>query len=176
MSNHFLSQLVGIGGDHRLGIPVNFFARPNCEVAQQNGFTQWSGVFNKFRHRFAFTLNRVSELSEVTWRLDVFNAFEFGKRPISCPRDLSLRREFTVDDQSSLSGLTAIIAGRIEFAFVTNNLDAVIARLAEAGFAIDKDGADEPYRRNIYFIDPDGFEVEFVQYLSDLPEERNLSA
>lgn len=66
--------------------------------------------------------------------------------------------------------------GLAHFAFVTHNLDAVIARLSEAGFAIAKDGAEEPYRKNIYFIDPDGFEVEFIQYLSDLPVERNLSA
>ena len=64
--------------------------------------------------------------------------------------------------------------GLAHFGFEINDLDAVISRLAEAGFAIDNDGADEPFRRNIYFIDPDGFEVEFVQYLSDLPEERNL--
>ena len=66
--------------------------------------------------------------------------------------------------------------GLAHFGFEINDLDAVISRLAEAGFAIDIDGADEPFRRNIYFIDPDGFEVEFVQYLSDLPEERNLSS
>ena len=66
--------------------------------------------------------------------------------------------------------------GLAHFAFVTQNLDAVIARLGEAGFAIAKDGAEEPYRRNSYFIDPDGFEVEFIQYLSDLPVERNRSA
>jgi catechol 2,3-dioxygenase-like lactoylglutathione lyase family enzyme len=66
--------------------------------------------------------------------------------------------------------------GLAHFAFVTNNLDAVISRLNEAGFAIAKDGADDPYRRNIYFIDPDDFEVEFVQYLSDLPEHRNQSS
>jgi len=65
--------------------------------------------------------------------------------------------------------------GLAHFAFVTGNIDAVIHRLAEAGFAIDKDGADEPYRRNVYFIDPDGFEVEFVQYVSDIPDQRNHS-
>jgi catechol 2,3-dioxygenase-like lactoylglutathione lyase family enzyme len=65
--------------------------------------------------------------------------------------------------------------GLAHFAFVTNNIDAMISRLAEAGFPIAKDGAEEPHRRNIYFIDPAGFEVEFIQYLSDLPEERNLS-
>lgn len=64
--------------------------------------------------------------------------------------------------------------GLSHFAFVTGNLDALIQRLADAGFAVDKDGADEPFRRNVYFIDPAGFEVEFVEYLSDLPEQRNL--
>ncbi len=64
--------------------------------------------------------------------------------------------------------------GLAHFAFVTANLDALVERLAAAGFEIDKDGADEPYRRNVYFIDPSGFEVEFVQYLSDIPEQRNL--
>ena len=66
--------------------------------------------------------------------------------------------------------------GLAHFAFVTGNIDAVIERLAAAGFPVDKDGADEPYRKNAYFMDPDGFEVEFVQYLSDIPEQRNLSS
>ena len=67
-------------------------------------------------------------------------------------------------------------SGLAHFAFVTGNIDAVIERLAAAGFPVDKDGADEPYRKNAYFIDPAGFEVEFVQYLSDIPEQRNLSS
>lgn len=66
--------------------------------------------------------------------------------------------------------------GLAHIAFVTNNLDALIARLEAAGFSPDKDGAPEPHRRNIYYIDPAGFEVEFVEYLSDLPAERNLSS
>ncbi len=66
--------------------------------------------------------------------------------------------------------------GLAHFAFVTNNLDAMIARLKSAGFDPAKDGADEPYRKNIYFVDPAGFEVEFVEYLSDLPDQRNLSS
>ena len=65
--------------------------------------------------------------------------------------------------------------GLAHFAFVTGNLDALVARLAAAGFTPDKDGADEPHRRNIYYLDPAGFEVEFVQYLSDIPAQRNLS-
>ena len=66
--------------------------------------------------------------------------------------------------------------GLAHFAFVTNDLAGVVERLAQAGFIKDKDGAYDPYRTNVYFIDPAGYEVEFVQYHSDLPEERNRYA
>lgn len=65
--------------------------------------------------------------------------------------------------------------GLAHFAFVVQNIDAVVERLQAAGHDFSTPGADDPHRRNIYFIDPDGFEVEFVQYLSDIPAERNLS-
>jgi catechol 2,3-dioxygenase-like lactoylglutathione lyase family enzyme len=63
--------------------------------------------------------------------------------------------------------------GLAHFAYVTNNLDAVIQRLKHAGFNIDKEGAENPFRKNVYYLDPAGFEVEFVQYMSDIPSERN---
>lgn len=63
--------------------------------------------------------------------------------------------------------------GFAHFAYVTDNLDAVITRLQNAGFEIAKNGGDNPYRKNIYFFDPAGFEVEFVEYLTDIPELRN---
>lgn len=65
--------------------------------------------------------------------------------------------------------------GLAHFAYITANLDAVIARLNNAGYAIAKAGSTEPFRKNVYFIDPAGFEVEFVEYLSDMPAERNLN-
>ena len=65
--------------------------------------------------------------------------------------------------------------GLAHIAFVTSNLDAMMGRLESAGFSPAKEGAVEPHRRNIYYIDPAGFEVEFVQYLSDVPAERNLT-
>ena len=80
--------------------------------------------------------------------------------------------EFGEDNNRDLTGHQV---GLAHFAFATNNLDALIERLKDAGFDYDKDGADEPFRKNIYYIDPDGFEVEFIEYLSDLPTERNLS-
>ncbi|MGI9276501.1 MAG: VOC family protein [Endozoicomonas sp.] len=69
--------------------------------------------------------------------------------------------------------LTGTQVGLAHFAFVTNNLDALLERLAAAGYKPAKDGAESPWRKNIYFFDPDGFEVEFVEYLSDIPAERN---
>ncbi|MEQ8954155.1 MAG: VOC family protein [Gammaproteobacteria bacterium] len=66
--------------------------------------------------------------------------------------------------------------GLAHFAFVTDNIEALTARLQDAGYQIANNGVEEPWRRNVYFIDPAGFEVEFVQYLSDLPAQRNLSA
>lgn len=78
--------------------------------------------------------------------------------------------EFGEGNNRDLKGHTV---GLAHFAIETQNLDAVIARLELAGFHVAHPGADEPYRRNVYFIDPDGFEVEFIQYFSDLPYERN---
>ena len=77
-----------------------------------------------------------------------------------------------VGDNRDLAGHQT---GLAHFAFVSNNIETIIERLAEAGFAPAKDGAEEPYRKNIYFIDPCGFEVEFVEYLSDQPLQRNLT-
>ena len=63
--------------------------------------------------------------------------------------------------------------GLCHFAFVTNNLDAMVKRLENSGFNIAKSGADSSFRKNVYFLDPSGYEVEFVEYLTDIPSERN---
>lgn len=69
--------------------------------------------------------------------------------------------------------LGSMNVGLAHFAFVTNNIESTIQRLAQAGFQIAKDGATSEFRKNIYYIDPNGYEVEFVEYLSDIPSERN---
>ncbi|WP_293266208.1 VOC family protein [Neptunomonas sp.] len=63
--------------------------------------------------------------------------------------------------------------GLAHFAYVTTNLHALITRLTDAGFEISKNGAENSYRKNVYFEDPAGFEVEFVEYSSDEPKLRN---
>tara|TARA_B100000768_G_scaffold43505_1_gene42323 strand:- start:3352 stop:3789 length:438 start_codon:yes stop_codon:yes gene_type:complete len=83
---------------------------------------------------------------------------------------------FNDDGDGENRDLASHTPGLAHFAFVTSNIDAVVERLAAAGFSVAKQGADEPHRKNLYFVDPAGFEVEFVEYLSDLPEQRNLSS
>lgn len=50
--------------------------------------------------------------------------------------------------------------------------DALITRLVQAGFKPEP-GSNNKYRKNVYFIDPSDYEVEFVEYLSDIPSQRN---
>lgn len=64
--------------------------------------------------------------------------------------------------------------GLAHFAFVTQNLKILINRLQSAGFERTKSGEVLAHRQNAYFIDPNGFEVEFVEYTSDIPQERNI--
>lgn len=69
--------------------------------------------------------------------------------------------------------LTGHKIGLAHFAYVTSDIAGVTKRLQNAGFAVAIEGADEAHKKNVYFIDPDGFEIEFVEYLSDLPSQRN---
>ncbi len=48
----------------------------------------------------------------------------------------------------------------------------VVSLISILGEAIIN-GKNNQQLENAYFIDPNGFEVEFVEYLSDLPCERN---
>ena len=59
--------------------------------------------------------------------------------------------------------------------YVVTALDALVIRLKAAGFDGHHYGAQNPYRKNMYFYDPNGLEVEFVEYSSDIPVERNSS-
>ncbi|GLP96237.1 VOC family protein [Paraferrimonas sedimenticola] len=81
---------------------------------------------------------------------------------------------FNDNGQGENRNLASHDMGLAHFAFVVDNLDAVVTRLATAGFERDKGGYQAEYRKNCYFIDPSGYEVEFVEYASDIPAQRNL--
>jgi len=63
--------------------------------------------------------------------------------------------------------------GLAHIAFVTNNIKDLVKRLKQAGYetAVDLDIGE--HRGNVYYLDPDGFEIEFVEYFSDQPKLRN---
>ncbi|MGZ9898486.1 VOC family protein [Shewanella gaetbuli] len=69
--------------------------------------------------------------------------------------------------------LTSLTIGVAHFAYVVDDLSSLVERLNKAGFEVRVWGGNEPYAKSAYFIDPDGMEVEFVQYFSDIPALRN---
>jgi catechol 2,3-dioxygenase-like lactoylglutathione lyase family enzyme len=57
--------------------------------------------------------------------------------------------------------------------FVVEDVEAIANRLLAAGYARNYPKQVQRYRLRDYFLDADGNEYEFVQYLSDKAEERN---
>ena len=80
---------------------------------------------------------------------------------------------FSDHGEGSNRDLSGHSTGLAHIAFEVSNIEAMIERLTQQGFEIAIDGADSAVRKNVYFIDPDGFEVEFIEYLTDIPGERN---
>jgi len=52
----------------------------------------------------------------------------------------------------------------------------VVTRLAAAGYPLDHWGAASATRRNVYIVDPDSVQFEFVEYLTDDVALRNAYA
>ena len=57
--------------------------------------------------------------------------------------------------------------------FVVDDVESIAQRLRTAGYRNGLSAPTHPYRKRVYFHDNDGNEYEFVEYLSDKPEERN---
>ena len=57
--------------------------------------------------------------------------------------------------------------------FEVDDVEAVRARLAAAGYEDSSVPNAHPFRRRVYFLDREGNDWEFVQYLSTDPAERN---
>ncbi len=63
--------------------------------------------------------------------------------------------------------------GLAHFAYVCDDLKGLIQRLQKANFSPHIGPTFAENRSNVYYLDADGFEVEFVQYHSDDPSIRN---
>lgn len=57
--------------------------------------------------------------------------------------------------------------------YEVDDADALRARLRAAGYEDSTVPNNHPHRKRVYFLDPDGNDWEFVQYLSTDPAERN---
>lgn len=71
--------------------------------------------------------------------------------------------------------LTDVLVGTgfAHVGFEVDDVESVSERLIAAGAEVASLGDKQKYRKNIYFFDPDGNEIEFVQYLSGWARERN---
>lgn len=70
--------------------------------------------------------------------------------------------------------LRGVTPGLAHVGFVVEDVDAVTNRLQKQGYEIGTIGADHPYRKTVYFVEPEGFEFEFIQYFSTDPEKKNM--
>lgn len=75
--------------------------------------------------------------------------------------------------ESDIRDNSAFQVGLSHFAFVTDELAQVTQRLQAAGFVGEQGDGTPDVRNNSYFVDSDGYEVEFVEYLTAVIEQRN---
>lgn len=59
------------------------------------------------------------------------------------------------------------------FAFEVDDVEALRERLKSAGYRDSTVPNAHPYRKRVYFYDPEGNDWEFVQYFSQDPAERH---
>lgn len=87
---------------------------------------------------------------------DTYIAIQQNGKPMNRPKDYSRN-------------------GINHLGFVVADVKAVAQRLLEAGYQKSYPMKEEKYRIRDYFVDHEGYEYEFVEYLSDKVEERNFN-
>lgn len=75
--------------------------------------------------------------------------------------------------QSTNRNLRSHDMGLAHIGFQVDDLEGIAQRLQDKGYEIATIGAEHPYRKTLYFIDPAGFEFEFIEYLSDKADLKN---
>ena len=65
------------------------------------------------------------------------------------------------------------VPGVNHLAYEVDDVEALRERLATAGYQDSTVPNKHPYRKRVYFLDPDGNDWEFVEYLSDDPRKRH---
>jgi len=72
-------------------------------------------------------------------------------------------------DWSPYSG----VPGVNHLAYEVDNVDSLRERLLAGGFKESTVPNTHPFRKRVYFYDPEGNDWEFIQYFSEIPAERN---
>ncbi|WP_085299503.1 VOC family protein [Cognaticolwellia mytili] len=116
-------------------------------------------------YQAAFPHWRIRGEGRSTWRGKPRRWLHFGDDYLYLA--LSDHGESNIRDNSGFE------VGLSHFAFVTDELEQVTQRLADAGFIGEKGDGAPGTRNNTYFIDADGYEIEFVEYLTKTIEKRN---
>jgi catechol 2,3-dioxygenase-like lactoylglutathione lyase family enzyme len=65
------------------------------------------------------------------------------------------------------------LPGVNHLAYEVGDVEALRKRMESAGYRNSTPPNSHPYRKRLYFYDPEGNDWEFVQYLSQDPAERN---
>ena len=65
------------------------------------------------------------------------------------------------------------VPGVNHLAYEVDDVDALRERLSSAGYEDSTVTNRHPHRKRVYFLDPDGNDWEFIQYLTDDPEKRH---
>jgi len=66
--------------------------------------------------------------------------------------------------------------GLAHLGFEVDDLQAVIGRLSTKGYEVDHPGDSANHRKNVYYVDPNGLELEFIEYTSTKASEKNKYA
>ena len=65
------------------------------------------------------------------------------------------------------------VPGVNHLAFEVDDADALRKRMSAAGYEDSTVTNEHPWRKRVYFLDPDGNDWEFIEYLTDDPEKRH---
>lgn len=65
------------------------------------------------------------------------------------------------------------VPGMNHLAYEVDDVDALSERMTAAGYQNSTPPNNHPWRRRVYFYDPDGNDWEFIQYLTDDPAKRH---
>lgn len=96
--------------------------------------------------------------------------------PVARSPWLDSPRDFTLSLQMKLRRRGTPYKGRPglnHLAYEVDDVDILPARLRAAGYRDSTVPNAHPYRKRIYFYDPEGNDWEFLQYLADDPEKRH---